>query len=109
MTANKATATAEKSQEVVISPEDVRSAAEFWKHFNIPMTDGLKSAFDTFCATPTFANQETVKLEITKAIATTDHAAFKDEMFSTIREECEAVSFEMAFERDLEKTLSEDK
>lgn len=98
--------TAEDKRKVVISPEDCRAALEFWKHFDIPVPEGLKKAFDTFCTDPTFENQEEVKYFVTTAISSSDHQAFKDEMFSKVREECAQVSYDMAFNRELEETLT---
>lgn len=95
----------ENTQKIVITKEDVQSAMEFWKHFNIPVKPELKQAFDRFCENPTFENQEAIKFFVTTDISTNEHPAFKDEMFDKIREECEKVSYEMAFSRDLENVL----
>jgi hypothetical protein len=100
---------AEVDTTVVISPEDCNAALDFWRHFNIPIPQDLQTAFDEFSKDPSFVNQNKVKLQVTKAIAETDHAAFKDEMFTKIVEECAAVSFEMQFDKDIETTLSVEK
>lgn len=92
----------EKEKKVVISPEDCNAALDFWRHFNIPIPTELQAALDSFAADPSFVNQEKVKLEVCRAISTTDHEAFKDEMFSKIVEECEGVTFEMQFDKDFE-------
>ena len=96
----------EETNKVVISPEDCNAALDFWRHFNIPISAQLQGALDAFAADPSFKNQERVKLEVTRAIATTDHEAFKDEMFTKIVEECEGVSFEMQFDKDLEDEVT---
>lgn len=93
-------------QEVVISPEDCNAALDFWRHFNIPIPAALQSALDDFAASPDFPNQQKVKLEICRAISTTDHEAFKDDMFSKIVEECAGVTFEMQFDKDFESTVT---
>jgi hypothetical protein len=97
----------EKEQKVVISPEDCNAALDFWRHFNIPIPSNLQSAMDTFAQDPSFTNQEKVKLEICRAIAQTDHEAFKDDMFKKISEECEGVTFEMQFDKDFEEEVTE--
>lgn len=97
----------EKVRKVVISADDCRATLEFWTHFDIPIPQGLSEAIDSFSKEPNVRNQDKVKLEICKAIATSDHEAFKDEIFSKIVEECANVSFEMQFDQDLEDTLSE--
>ena len=94
---------------VVISPKDCQSALDFWKHFNIPIPGELQKAIQLFTDEPSFTNQERVKYEVCKAIATSDHAAFKDDYFVKIVEECAAVAYDMTFDRDLESTLVEDK
>jgi hypothetical protein len=100
---------AEKDTTVVISPEDCNAALDFWRHFNIPIPQNLQDAFDLFSTDPSFVNQERIKLEVCKAISQTDHEAFKDEMFQKIVEECAGVTFDMQFDKDLEKTLSTEK
>lgn len=99
----------EKDTKVVISPEDCNAALDFWKHFEIPITAGMQTAFDLFAKEPTFENQEKIKLEVCRAIAETDHEAFKDEMFQRIVEECSGVTFDMQFDKDFEATVTEKK
>lgn len=100
---------AEKDTTVVITPEDCNAALDFWRHFNIPIPQALQDAFESFSQDPSFPNQEKVKLEVCRAISETDHEAFKDEMFVKIVEECAGVTFDMQFDKDLEKTLSTEK
>ena len=110
MSENQENALQEVSKKVVITPEDCQGAAEFWTHFDVPMPEGLKLAFETFAADPTFENQNKIRLEISRAIAYTQHDAFKDEMFKEVVEECKAVEYDMGFDQELEKTLTpEDK
>lgn len=96
----------EEKNKVVISPEDCNAALDFWRHFEIPIPSALQEAFDAFSAEPNFTNQQKVKLEICRAISTTDHEAFKDEMFEKIVEECANVTFEMQFDKDFEAEVS---
>lgn len=100
---------AEKEQKVVISPEDCNAALDFWRHFNIPIPADFQAALDAFAADPSFTNQERVKLEVCRAISTTDHEAFKDEMFAKIVEECAGVTFEMQFDKDFEAEVAQQK
>lgn len=94
---------------VVISPKDCQSALDFWKHFNIPVPNELQRAIQNFNIDPSFQNQERVKYEVCRAISTSDHAAFKDDYFVKIVEECAAVTYSMSFDKELEETLTEDK
>ena len=98
----------EVSRKVVITPEDCQGAAEFWTHFEVPMPEGLKTAFEGFAKDPTFENQDKVRLEISRAIAYTQHDAFRDEMFKEVVEECRAVEYDMGFNEQLEKELTPD-
>jgi len=91
---------------VVITPEDVAGAAEFWPQFEVPLAPELKAAFDAFCSDPTLANQNELKLQITKAVSGTDHDAFNDEMFKEIVEECRGVTYDMSFDKTLEAQLT---
>lgn len=95
-------------EKIVISPEDCNAAIDFWRHFNIPIPSYLQDAIDRFSKEVTFANQEIVKLALSKSISETDHEAFKDEMFRKIVEETSAVTFEMQFDKDFEATVSVD-
>lgn len=97
----------EVKKEVLITPEDVTAALDFWKHFNIPLFEGLQEAVDAFIAEPNYENQEAIKFYVCKAVTETDHPAFKDMMFEKIAEECRAVSFNMQFDRDIAKVLGE--
>jgi hypothetical protein len=97
--------TAEEVNKVVISPDDCNAALDFWRHFNIPIGVELQTAMDSFAADPSFENQQRVKLEVTKAISTTDHEAFRDDMFKKIVEECATVSYHMQFDKDIEAVL----
>lgn len=106
--AKEANVLSEVVREVVITPEDVAGAAEFWTQFDIPMPEELKAAFDNFMKNPTVENQDKVKLYITKAIAQTDHEALNDEMFTEIREECRTVTYDMSFDDSLEKHLTKE-
>lgn len=101
--------TEEQVKEVVITPDDCNAAMDFWSHFQIPVTPELKAAMEAFAKNPSVETQDNVKLEVCKAIATTEHNAFKDEMFKKIVEECSNVVYDMEFERDLEATLSSKK
>lgn len=97
----------EKDNKVVISPDDVNAALDFWKHFNVPIAEEMQHSFDLFTKDPSFENQQKLKLEVCKAISTTAHPAFKDDMFVKIAEECAGISFNMQFDKDFEGTMSE--
>jgi len=96
-------------KEVVISPDDAKAAFEFWPQFNVPPMEGLKEAFQQFQNDPTLENQNYLKYMVTKAIATTQHEAFLDPTFEKVRSECADVSYEMAFDRDFQNIIGEDK
>lgn len=95
------------TRQVVISGDDTKAATDFWRHFEIPMAPELQQAIDRFIADEQFENQDELKFQLCKAIATTDHDAFKDDMFKKIVEECKNVMFNMGFDRDLEKELTD--
>lgn len=97
----------EPEKKVVITPEDAKAAMEFWTHFNVPFMPGLKEAFEAFINEPTYENQQYLKYISTKAIATTDHEAFKDETFQEVAAECGDVSYEMEFDREFEQVIGE--
>jgi len=95
-------------KKVVITPEDCQGAAEFWTHFDVPMPDALKLAFEKFGKDPTFEHQDEIRIELCRAIAYTQHDAFKDEMFKEVVEECKSVEYDMGFDKELEKELIHD-
>jgi hypothetical protein len=99
----------EVNRKVVITPEDCAGAADFWTQFEVPMPDSLRAAFDAFSKNPTLENQDTIKLEITRAIGYTEHPAFGDEMFKDIVAECRSVEYDMSFDKSLEGTLGANK
>jgi hypothetical protein len=91
---------------VVVTPEDLKSAIEFFDHFNIPKMPELMSALDAFEKDQTIENQINVRTQLCKAIAFTDHPAFKDDMFTSIVQECESEYYRASFDEEVEKTLS---
>lgn len=97
----------EVSTKVVITAEDCAGAADFWTHFEVPMPVELRSAFEAFAKNPTIENQNEIKLQVCKAIGYTAHAAFEDEMFKEIVEECKNVVYDLSFDKDLETKLAE--
>ena len=94
--------------EVVITPEDVKAAFEFFGQFNVPVTDEVREAFAKFQANPTVENQNDLKFMLTKVVSTTNHEAFTDESFAKVRNQCVNVSYEMGFERDFDNITGED-
>jgi len=102
---NESNVLQEVTRKVVISPEDVNGARDFWTHFEVPITTELQAAFDAFCKNPTIENQDAIKLTITHAIGFTDHEAFNDEMFKEIVAECRNVNYDLQFDKELENTL----
>lgn len=106
---NENNALQEVTRKVVVTPEDVAGAAEFWPQFEVPMPPELKLSIERFCKDPTLVNQDELKLQLTKAVCTTDHEAFQDEMFKEIVAECRAVSDSLQFDRALEDQLSSSK
>jgi hypothetical protein len=99
----------EVKNDVVITAEDCNSALDFWRHFNIPIPADLQTAIERFSADPSFSNQEAVKREVCLAIVTSQHEAFRDDIFNSLREECQDTMFDLSFEKDLEEALTEDK
>jgi hypothetical protein len=97
----------EEEKKVVVTPDDVRGALDFFKHFEIAYPQSLQDAVDNFVGNQTFENQQRLKYELCKTMATSEHEAFKDEMFQKIIKEVTEVSYDMQFDYDLERTLSE--
>ena len=93
---------------IPVTPEDAAGALDFWHHFNIPIPPAMQAAFDNFMKNPTYENVQELKLQVTTAIATSDHEQFKDEIFSKIYKDCAAVSYDMAFEKQMRETLASD-
>lgn len=97
-----------KEKLIPVTPEDAIGALDFWHHFKIPIPPAMQTAFDNFIKEPTYENVQELKLQVTTAIATSNHEAFKDEIFSKIYKECAAVSYDMSFEKQIQSTLSSD-
>lgn len=95
----------EIATKVLINAEDCTRAMEFWTHFDIPMPDYLRVAFQKFKENETFENQQDLRLKVAEAIGYTEHAAFHDEMFVEIVQECKDVRYDMQFDKCLEEHL----
>jgi hypothetical protein len=102
-------ATGGKVDKVLVSSAEVEAALEFWKHFEVPVDPVMLDAFTKFCSDPSVENQRTMKIEVCRAISSSEHDAFKDEMMSKIIDECKSVYYDAQFDKDLEETLSQDK
>jgi len=100
--------TEQVESKVSVTPEECRAALNFWTYFNIPAPRTLVEAVEKFSTEPTLQNQDVLKLEICRAISETDHEVFRDPMFQQIVQECTKVTFEMQFDKDVEKILSEE-
>lgn len=94
------------SKMVTVTPEDAAGALDFWHYFNIPIPEPMQKAFDNFIRDPSYENVQELKLQVTTAIATSDHDAFKDEIFTRIRKECADVSYNMVFDKQMSNILS---
>lgn len=95
--------------EVVASSEDFQSAVDFYDFFEIPMSSELKASIEAFKQTPTLELQNRIKFLLCKDASAYEaaHEVFKDPMFSEIISECKVAAYEMGFDFDLEKALSE--
>jgi hypothetical protein len=98
----------EKVPKMVVTPEDILGAFDFWTHFEVPPSPELKAAVEAFAANPCLETQQEVKLQLCKGVGFTEHEAFKDDMFKEITEECREVVYDMSFDKQLENTLSDD-
>jgi len=98
--------------EIVINKEDIDNLEGFFTHFNIDCPDYLKQQFATYRNAAkddkieyTLKDQQYLKEELCKAIASSEHELLKDELFSSVVERCEDIWFHAQFKRDLEETL----
>jgi len=90
---------------ILVASEDAKAALDFWQHFKVPLSEQLQKAVENFANDPTHKNQDLMKLEFCKAISSTPHEAFTDDMFTKIVEECGSVAYDMTFDKELEETL----
>jgi hypothetical protein len=95
--------------ELVANAEDFQSAVDFYDFFEIPMSNELKSAIELFKQKPSVELQNKIKFMLCKDTSMYEqaHDVFKDPVFSEIISECKVVAYEMGFDLDLEKVLSD--
>jgi hypothetical protein len=98
--------------EIVINKEDIDNLEGFFTHFNIDCPAYLKEQFTTYrdassndSVEYSLKDQQRLKEELCKAIASSEHALLKDDLFSSVVERCEDIWFHAQFKRDLEETL----
>lgn len=96
----------EDKNAVVITPEDCAECEKFYSFFEIPVPPALKAAFDAFKAEPNLGNQNELKFQLADSIVSSLHPVFQDEVFAQIRPETQEVRDGLAFERQLEATLT---
>ena len=100
-TKQELTSTEEK---VTITTSDVDGALMFWDKHNQPMTPELKDAFEQFKLNQTYPNQQKIKLELSKQVATGTLLVGPD--FDDVVAEAKDISFNMTFDEQLEEELS---
>lgn len=93
-------------KEIVINAEECRGALDFWHNFKIPFPQPLIDAFQAFEKEPTIENQNALKYELCKTIATTDHSAFTDDIFSDVVDQCKRVAYNMSFDKEFEANMT---
>ena len=72
------------STEIVINKDDARNVRDFFKHFNIKVTDNLNQVCDRIEKLPeiTFGDQHDFKIALCEAMVMSEHPMFKDELFA---------------------------
>jgi hypothetical protein len=95
--------------ELVVSSEDLQSAVDFYDFFEIPMSAELKQAIEAFKAAPSVELQNKIKFLLCKdaSLYESAHDVFKDPIFAEILPEAKVAAYEMGFDLDLEKVLTE--
>lgn len=100
-----------EERRVVVNQEDVKNIEDFFNHFRIPIPDFLKTQLDKFKNSPesyTYDDQCLLKTELARAIASSDHELFKDELFTNVLNNCSKEWYDAQFNRDLEEALSDE-
>jgi hypothetical protein len=92
-------------KELLITPNDVTAALEFWRQFDIPIPVELQAAVDVFIASPTLESQNELKFQILAAITQTQHEAFTDQSFEPVLTQCNEAYQQDLFIRELESAL----
>ena len=95
------------STEVVINKDDARNVRDFFKHFNIKVPENLEQVCDRIEKLPeiTFPDQHDFKIALCEAMVTSDHAMFKDELFSEVIKNAEREVFNFCFKKEVEEVL----
>lgn len=99
----------EQNEVVAISKEDIGNVRNFFSLFEIPMPDRLKEALERFEKEETVYNQNQVRIALCEAMVTSNHEAFKDQLFSPAVDNSTKILYESNFDKDLEDTLTKDK
>lgn len=92
-------------KKMYLSLEDAKNIRDFYEHFEVPVTDLLKSALENFEKEQTYENQEALKLATVLSVSESQHEVFVDEMFVNIRKDTADIAYEMTFERDMQEML----
>lgn len=91
--------------ELLITPEDVQSAVDFYDFFDIPMCQELKENIELFKKKPDVDTQNRIKFLLLRDANESFHDVFKDPMFAEIVNECKTASYEMGFDLHLDDIL----
>lgn len=98
----------EEQSKVTCSAEDSENIRQYGKHFNVPLTDELVEAIDTFAKDPSFENQKEVKLQVSKWLLSSTHESFKDSLWDAPKKAAEDAVFNLQFDKDVKEHLVEE-
>jgi len=91
----------------LISKDEAIYIKSFFRHFKIKMPKGLAKAIAAYTKKNTVSNQETLKIELTAAIAVMPEFKELHPLFTPIIEIAKEVNYHAQFNKDLESALAE--
>lgn len=98
-----------KAREVVLNCDDVRNIRDFFNHFKIEIAPELEtamSAWETKKDKVTIEDQDALKVGLCISMIRSEHAMFRDDLFSNIIKNSEKIVFESTFQKELETQLT---
>lgn len=96
-------------KEVILDSKDAEIVEKFFQHFNLSIPEHLREAIDAFNKDANIDTQEKFKLALTSSVKMLKDDFVKiDEIFEPVVMACDETSYNLQFDKDFHKVLSEE-
>lgn len=92
--------------EIVLSKEDLQHVRNYAEHFGMTLPKELEESLQSYEKDLSFKNQNKIKNEICKWMATSTHESFQDPIWVEAKKYAQELTYHYVFDEQLDKVLS---